>query len=463
MTHYCYLLECADGSFYTGWTLDPERRERQHNQGKGSTYTALHRPVHLVYIEAQPDLSTALRRERAIKRYSHQKKAALAQSYRQNHMNPLNNEIVILSPGRVNLLGEHVDYNDGLVFPAAIDREVTIHAHALEKQVIQLHAADLNESATISLNSLAQKVDTQGQPLPGWALYPAGVAWVLTKHGLKVNGCEAEFHSNLPIGAGLSSSAAVEVGFVVLWEALGGWSLDRMTAARYAQEAEVSYVGVNCGLMDQFACANGVEGHALLLDTRSLEWHPVKLPEGVRIVIANSMVKHKLVGSEYNTRHDECNQALAILKNDYPSIRALRDVSMEQLNAVKDKMPENVFKRARHIVSECQRVVDAVDSLSHNSGEKFGQFMFETHRSLRDDYEVSCPELDILVESAAALPGCLGARLTGAGFGGCTVNLVKEEAVGSFITGLKQAYLEKTGIEAAIFQCKAAAGTHVLN
>jgi galactokinase len=462
MAYYCYIMQCADGSYYTGWTLDPARREKQHNSGRGAKYTDLHRPVHLVYVEEQPDLSAALKRERAIKKFNHKKKALLINSYRQALMEKNSSEVVVLSPGRVNLLGEHVDYNDGLVFPAAIDREVTLRAHALDEPILKIHAKDLNESVSISLKNLEKKIDEKGEPLPGWALYPAGVAWALQKHDLKVSGCEVEFTSNVPIGAGLSSSAAVEVGFAVLWEALDGWKLDRMTLARYAQEAEVKYVGVNCGLMDQFACANGVAGHALLLDTRSLEWRPVKLPAGTAIVIANSGVHHNLASSEYNTRHNECIQAVEILKKTYPTVKALRDVSLRQLEAVRPELPENIFKRARHVVNEYTRVMKAVEYLDQQDSIAFGRLMFETHASLRDDYEVSCPELDMLVDSAARLDGCLGARLTGGGFGGCTVNLVKEEAVEAFIDGLKEEYHAKTGIEAAIFPCKAAAGAHVV-
>ena len=371
-------------------------------------------------------------------------------------------EIQVVSPGRVNMLGEHVDYNDGLVLPAAIDRSVKIQANTRTDGLICLRAADLDEEVKMDLASIARKQDLKGAALPEWALYPAGVAWVLACHGLAVHGIEAEFHSDLPIGAGLSSSAAVEVGFAVLWQALGGWSKDQMTLAQFSQEAEVTYVGVNCGLMDQFACANGVKGHALLLDTRSLEWRPVKLPAGTTIVIANSGVRRKLVGSEYNTRHEECIEAVRILKNRYPDIRALRDVSLLQLQAAQAEMPENVYKRARHIVSECQRVLDAVTLLDNGDGYGFGQLMIQTHNSLRDDYAVSCPELDILVESAAKIKGCLGARLTGAGFGGCTVNLVLDEAVEPFITQLHDEYLKKTGIDATIFQCRADDGAHVL-
>jgi galactokinase len=377
--------------------------------------------------------------------------------------NPVERIIRVISPGRVNLLGEHVDYNDGWVLPIAIDKAVTIDAHKTSGDIIHLRAADLDEEVTLTLASLQDKIDIDGHPLPSWALYPAGVAAVFRHHDLQVSGVSAEFSSNLPIGAGLSSSAAVEVGFAVLWQALGGWQLDRMTLARYCQEAEVSYVGVNCGLMDQFACANGVADHALLLDTRTFEWRPVKLPENVAIIIANSKVKHKLVDSAYNTRHEECLEAVRILKTSYPTIKALRDVSLAQLATKQNAMPDNVYRRARHIVSECERVPRAVAMLDKGDSRGFGQLMFETHASLRDDYEVSCEELDILVEIAARLPGCLGARLTGAGFGGCTVNLVEEKDSQEFMRLLREGYLARTGIEPDIFRCKAKDGARLVD
>lgn len=461
MAYYCYLMRCADGSFYTGWTLDPHRREQQHNQGRGAKYTRLHRPVKLVYVEEQPDLSSALKREKAIKKLSHQQKEKMAQGW-QDKMEISFADLTVVSPGRVNLLGEHVDYNDGLVFPAAIDREVTIRVGKRMDDVVYLRALDLGEEVSFSVNTLDQKIDIDGQPLPTWALYPAGVAWVLLQHGLRVSGMEAEFTSNLPMGAGLSSSAALEVGFAVVWEALGDWDLDRMTLARYAQAAEVQYVGLNCGLMDQFACANGVAGHALVLDIRSLQWRPVPLPAGYKIVIANSMVKHELVGSEYNTRHQECNEAVEIFQRHLPEVHSLRDVSMPQLLTLRAEFPENVFKRARHVISEIGRVQQAVQVLEAGEVKAFGELMYATHASLRDDYAVSCREIDILVEIAAGLPGCVGARLTGGGFGGCTVNLVREEAVTEFTHELKQQYLERTGISAAIFPCQAADGAHVI-
>ena len=372
------------------------------------------------------------------------------------------NSIKVVSPGRVNLLGEHVDYNDGWVLPIAIDKAVTIKAKPAADGLIHIFARDLDENVTFNLTSLEDKRDIDGNPLPGWATYPAGVAWSLCKHGLKVDGIDSVLYSDLPIGAGLSSSAAVEVGFAVIWEALSSWKLDRMTMARYCQEAEVSYVGVNCGLMDQFASANGVAGHALLLDTRTLVWRPVPLPAGTVIVIADSRIKHKLVDSAYNTRHDECSQAVRILQTKYPNITALRDVTPEQLLAMQAQMPENVFRRARHIVSECQRVPRAAAMLDAGDSVGFGRLMFETHTSLRDDYEVSCKELDILVDLAFHIPGCLGARLTGAGFGGSTANLVLENNADTFMEQLREGYRAATGLEANIFPCTAEDGARVV-
>ena len=376
--------------------------------------------------------------------------------------NQTSNPIKVISPGRVNLLGEHVDYNDGWVLPIAIDKAVTIEASPAADGIVRIFARDLDEKVAFNLNSLEDKRDIDGNPLPGWATYPAGVAWSLQQHGLSVSGVDAVLHSDLPIGAGLSSSAAVEVGFAVLWEALGGWKLDRMTLARYCQQAEVEYVGVNCGLMDQFASANGVAGHALLLDTRTLEWRPVPVPAWTAIVIADSRVKHKLVDSAYNTRHDECSQAVRILQTKYPNITALRDVTPYELHTMLAQMPENVFKRARHIVSECQRVPRAAAMLDVGDSAGFGRLMFETHASLRDDYEVSCRELDILVDLAATIPGCLGARLTGAGFGGSTANLVLEKDADAFMEKLRQGYKNATGFEANIFRCKAEDGARVV-
>lgn len=368
---------------------------------------------------------------------------------------------IAVAPGRVNLLGEHVDYNDGPVLPAAIDRSVQLAFAPHSDRRVRLRALDLGQEASFSLDGLEEKTDTDGQPLPAWALYPAGVAWALQGAGYTVSGMEGAFTSDIPIGAGLSSSAALELAFAVAWRELGSWLASPMELALLCQRAENRYVGVNCGLMDQFASAHGVEGHALYFDTRTLEWRPIPLPKGTVIIIADSGVRRSLSSSAYNERRNACEQAVHLLRRDLPTIRALRDVTPEQFEALAPTLPEVVRKRARHVVEECARVEQAVVCLQAGDVAAFGQLMFAGHASLRDLYEVSTPELDALVEIAGGLPGCYGARLTGAGFGGCTVNLVAEELAEDFIQKLKAGYREATGREAQVYLCRASRAAHV--
>ncbi len=371
-----------------------------------------------------------------------------------------NSQYLITAPGRVNLLGEHVDYNDGIVLPAAIDRCVKLAASARSGRIVTLHALDLKQSTSFSLDHLDEKVNTAGQRLPNWALYPAGIAWMLEQQGIRVQALEASFTSNVPMGSGLSSSAAVEVGFAVLWQTIGGWELDRMTLSKLAQAAENRYVGVNCGLMDQFACANGVENHALYFDTRTLAWHPVPLPPGSVIIIADSKMRRSLGNSAYNERRASCEEAVRLLRARLPHIRALRDVSVDDFKKYGSLLPAEVHQRAQHVVEEIARVNQAADYLAAGDAAAFGKLMFDCHASLRDLYEVSIPELDKLVEIAAGLPGCLGARLSGAGFGGCTVNLVKEEAAEGFIAGLKEGYQRACDKQAEVYLCRASRGAY---
>jgi galactokinase len=366
--------------------------------------------------------------------------------------------VMARAPGRVNLLGEHVDYNDGFVLPVAIDRAVQVAAAPVEERTITLAALDLNAHVTFSLDNLAEKIDIYGQPLPAWARYPAGVAHVLQQEGLAVSGMRAVFTSDVPIGAGLSSSAAVEVAFAVTWRALGGWKRDALQIARLCQRAENQYVGVNCGLMDQFASACGKEGHALYFDTRSLEWQTVPLPPGTAVVIADSGVRRSLATSAYNERRAACEQAVELLRPYMPNIRSLRDVSSVEFAAYSEFLPLAVRKRAEHVVKEIGRVEDAVVALRRGDARLFGGLMFSGHTSLRDLYEVSCPELDTLVSLARQQPGCYGARLTGAGFGGCTVNLINETNAEAFIENLKDGYQKQTGRQAQVYLCKASAG-----
>jgi galactokinase len=367
----------------------------------------------------------------------------------------------VQAPGRVNLLGEHVDYNEGPVLPAAIDRSVKILAAPSGDDTVTLHALDMKAHVTFDLSNLEAKVDVTGKPLPGWARYPASAAWAIQESGREVRGVQAVYTSNVPIGSGLSSSAAVEVGFAVLWQALGGWEADRMTLARLCQRGENAYVGVASGLMDQFASAHGVQGHALYFDTRSLEWSPEPLPAGVALVIADSGGRRSLTTSDYNDRRQACEKAVEILRQYMPQIHSLRDVSTTEFAAYSVMLPEVIRKRAEHVVKEIARVRSAVTALERNDKQAFGALMYAGHASLRDLYEVSTPELDALVAIARGLPGCIGARLTGAGFGGCTINLVEEEQAEEFIQALTAEYRQKTGGEAQVYLCQASEGAKI--
>ena len=365
------------------------------------------------------------------------------------------------APGRVNLLGEHVDYNQGIVLPAAIDRAVRLAASPTQDGCLTLYALDLNKRTTLRLDRLGRPPFSGRQSTPAWVRYPSGVAWALQNAGLAVTGLQVAYTSDVPIGSGLSSSAAVEVAFAATWRALGGWTMDNLGLARLCQQAENQYVGVASGLMDQFASACGVEGHALLFDTRSLAWQPVRLPAGTAIVVADSGMRRSLASSAYNDRRAACEKAVELLRRHLPDIQSLRDVSSVELAAYSAFLPEEVRRRAEHVVKEIHRVEQATHALQRNDAKAFGAMMFACHKSLRDLYEVSIPELDALVEIAHDLPGIYGARLTGAGFGGCTVNLIEAAQAEAFISGLLRGYEQRTGREAKVYLCQASAGVEV--
>jgi galactokinase len=367
-------------------------------------------------------------------------------------------ELFARAPGRVNLLGEHIDYNEGMVLPVAIDRSVSLAAKAVNTDTVTVVALDLEQKVSFSLVELDEKIDSSGKPLPGWARYPAGIAWSLQQAGLSLKGVEVAFTSDVPIGSGLSSSAAVEVAFAVMWQALGGWQRDPLEIARLCQKAENAYVGVACGLMDQFASACGVAGQALYLDVRSLHWEPAPLPAGAAIVIADSGVRRSLSNSAYNERRAACEEAVSLLQKRLPHIKSLRDVPTPEFMAYASELPPLIRKRAEHVVKEIARVESALSALQRQDTRAFGALMYAGHASLRDLYEVSTPELDALVDIARAQPGCIGARLTGAGFGGCTVNLVEIEQAPNFIQGLQGTYQVKTGRSAKVYLCQASQG-----
>jgi galactokinase len=369
---------------------------------------------------------------------------------------------VARAPGRVNLLGEHVDYNDGFVLPAAIDRATYIAFSQSDSGQTRLVAADFDQEASFSPQTIPSKIQTDGSPLPEWAQYPAGVMWALHESQLAIPGLNAVYASDVPRGSGLSSSASVEMTFMIAWQTLGGWKLSSMQRALLGQKAENQYVGVNCGIMDQFASACGVENKLLLLDCRSLEWKTIPLPEDLSIVIADTKVRRALTSGEYNKRRAACEAAVQSLKEDLPEIRSLRDVSVEDFNRFAGKLPEVVSKRARHVVEEIERSKQAEALLEAGNIQHFGELMNECHVSLRDLYEVSCPELDVMARIAQPLDGCYGARLTGAGFGGCTANLVAREKADEFSQYLAKGYQAETGYAPEIYITRASNGAELL-
>jgi len=360
-------------------------------------------------------------------------------------------KVVVRAPGRANLLGGHTDYNDGYVLPVALDRAAWITASPVAGSEVRLCALDLDKDAAFSLDSIPA---SSGE----WADYPCGVAWALQDDGLELTGLEAVLSSSVPVGSGLSSSAAIEVAFAYTWQVLSGFERDRRELALLCQRAENVYVGVNCGILDQMASALGAEGYARLLDCRTLESELVPLPRDVVIVVADTKVRRSLASSEYNVRRAQCEEAVSVLSEYLSGIHALRDVSSSNLERFKEHLSETVSRRARHIVADNERVLQAAEALREGDVATVGALMKACHISLRDDYEVSSPELDVLAEAAWDVAGCYGARLTGAGFGGCTVALVAEGAVSDFEAHVAAAYESAFDRLPDIYVCHSANG-----
>ncbi|MBI3946157.1 MAG: galactokinase [Armatimonadetes bacterium] len=365
--------------------------------------------------------------------------------------------ILVRAPGRVNLIGEHTDYNEGFVFPVAIDREVRYAVGPRDDRRVALISVNFQARVEFSLDDIGKDAE---QP---WSNYVRGVAVVLQEAGHALRGMNAVIEGDVPVGSGLSSSAAMEIGALLAFEAVSGLHVDPVRAALLAQKAENEFVGVNCGIMDQFISRLGVKGHALLIDCRSLSYEAVPVGgEAVRVVVADTRVMRGLVDSEYNRRRAECERAVALLQPLLPGIRALRDVTPAQLQAHAAALPAETLRRARHVVTEDDRCLRGVAALRRGDVEAFGHLMDESHASLRDDYEVSCRELDLLVEAAHAVPGVLGSRMTGAGFGGCTVSLVRADAVARFCAEVARTYEAATGKSPEVYVCAPEAGAEVL-
>jgi galactokinase len=362
---------------------------------------------------------------------------------------------VFIAPGRVNLIGEHLDYNEGFVLPCAIEFSTRAAIAPRADQKLVLRSAEFSEPFEFDLANLPRK------PLGRWSDYVVGVAIMLRQAGHLPQGANLLVHGEVPIGAGLSSSAAIEVATALALLSLTGRKPALPEIAKLCQRAENEFVGARVGIMDQFVSCLGKAGHALLLDCRSLEFELVPVPPEVKLVICNTMVKHEHSGGEYNRRREECEEGVRILSKSFPRIRALRDVTPEQLSATAGAMPPVIYKRCRHVVEEIRRVLQAVDCLRSGDLDQMGRLMSDSHRSLRDLYEVSCRELDAMVDAAEGLPGYYGGRMTGGGFGGCTVNLVASDHAEAFRESIAGRYRERTGISPEIYVCSPADGAHV--
>jgi galactokinase len=359
---------------------------------------------------------------------------------------------VFRAPGRVNLIGEHTDYNDGFVMPVAIEFATYAAIGPRSDNRLVVFARNFDEQREFDLSSL------EGKPSRHWSDYVRGVAAVLQNHNLQLKGTNLVIAGNVPIGSGLSSSAAFEVATALALLANSGAELPRKEIALACQRAENEYTGARCGIMDQFVSCFGRDDHAIMIDCRDLTHRALPLDTGTAIVVCNTKVSHSVVGGEYNSRRADCERRVQALQTKFPGIKALRDVTMQQLQAHRSLLSETEFRRCRHVISENDRVRSAAEALEQHDARRFGELMYESHASMRDDYEISCCELDIMVDLARGREGVLGARMTGGGFGGCTVNLVLRDHVTSFQSAMAREYETATGIAPEIYVCSASDG-----
>ncbi|MCG6921433.1 MAG: galactokinase [Acidobacteria bacterium] len=364
---------------------------------------------------------------------------------------------IAVAPGRVNLIGEHTDYNDGFVLPMAIGRSIVLVFRPRGDRALRGCSVAYDETKELDLDALAPPGGSD------WLSYVAGVAWAFATEGLVVPGLDVVVDGDVPLGAGLSSSAALEMATARALADAAALEWDPVRMARLGQKAENQYVGMNCGIMDQFASAVSRAGHALLLDCRSLDTRPVPLPEEAAVVVMDTGARRSLAGSAYNDRRAACERVVAHLRGLDPGVRALRDVTLELLEDAKDDLDPTDLMRARHVVPENARPVHMADALQVGRLEQAGRLMNDSHSSLRDLYEVSCEELDLITDIARGQASCFGARMTGAGFGGCAVALVKAAETGPFCDAVLSAYEEKIDLPAALYPCRPMAGARLLD
>lgn len=367
-------------------------------------------------------------------------------------------ELTIFSPGRMNFIGEHTDYNLGFVLPASIDKGIAVAVAASKDGKTSIYSVDKDELLEVDIT----------QPLKGsgigWANYVLGVVDQLQKAGAQLSNFNCVFGGNIPIGSGLSSSAALENGIGFALNELFGLGLDRMKLLHLSQLAEHEFVGVKCGIMDQFSSMMGKKDQAMKLDCRSLDYgfYPVDFGD-YQIVLLNSNVEHNLASSEYNVRRSQCEEGIEVMQRKFPAIKSLRDVEMHMLNTCNDELTEVVYRRCKYIIEENQRVNDFVAALEQKDFTQCGQILFTAHEAMRTEYEITCPEIDVLVDLAKQQPGILGSRMMGGGFGGCTLNLVHKTNMDAFVEVMTREYKTKTGIALSAYRIAVGDGVHRVN
>ncbi|TVQ85008.1 MAG: galactokinase [Bacteroidetes bacterium] len=343
------------------------------------------------------------------------------------------------APGRINLIGEHTDYNNGFVLPAAIDKKIYLAIAPVKGSTVKIKSLDFNEMVEFDIHETDAK-------LPHWAKYPYGVLKEIQADGYFVEGFQAVFAGDIPKGAGLSSSAALESVFAKALNELYGLGIDNLSLAKIGQRAEHNFAGVRCGIMDQFASIHGKKDHVIRLDCRSLEheYYPLNL-DGYQLILADTRVKHSLASSEYNQRRAQCEEGVLILRSNMPAVRSLRDVRPKDVYPYKAMMGMEVFLRCEYVTEENERVLETCDALAKGDMQRVGELLYQSHEGLRKKYHVSCDELDLLVDNARKIDGVMGARMMGGGFGGCTINLIQSSAVDDFKKKSTNAFTEAFG------------------
>jgi galactokinase len=382
----------------------------------------------------------------------------LAENIRSAFIKRFNrNPLLVASPGRINLIGEHTDYNDGYVFPAAIDKYIIGAFSKSDDDYSHICAMDMNEETIVDMNNLKR------QDSGSWENYVLGVIDELNKRGSKPGNFNMVFAGDIPLGAGLSSSAALENCVVFGLNKLFDLGLKKEEMIQISMQAEHNFAGVKCGIMDQFASMNGVEGHAIFLDCRNLSYSQIPIQaDDYQLILINTNVKHKLADSAYNKRKEECNEGLAIIQNDFPEVNSLRDVDLQNLNRIKDKMPETVYKRCHYVIEENARVVESKSAIEEKDWKKFGELLFSSHDGLKNLYEVSCTELDFLVDKAKENPAVIGSRMMGGGFGGCTINIIYNSDAEALISNIKKDYFKQFGWELDVYPVSISDGVRVI-